>query len=250
MLSLRTFGKDVVAHLVGRFGYELKIREAPLRDFPEFLAQCRARGLRAATVFDAGVGTGTPWLYEAFADSKIVLFEPLSRFCSVIEELKTRYDIEAHATALGDETGQIEISVPQHFATSASMKRYRPNFLDAIERRDGEWTFETETIQIARLDDLNTYEAPFVLKIDVEGFELELLQGATKTLERTELIIVEASLIERYENGSTLLDVANFLDQHGFALYEIVDMGTRDNRGVVGYVDAAFVPKGSALRAL
>ena len=121
---------------------------------------------------------------------------------------------------------------------------------EVIERQGVRLTYETETIRISRLDDLNTYEAPYLLKIDVEGYELELLKGAEKTLEDTGLIVVETSLIERYENGCTFLDVANFLDARGFALYEIVEMGVRTHAAPVAFLDAAFVPKTSVLRVL
>ena len=249
-MSLRNLGKNLVVDLLMRFGYELKISDAPLRGYSTFLTQCRQRGLQVNTVFDAGVGMGTPWLYETFSDKKIVLFESLNRFAPVIEALRSKYDLEAHATALGDEPGEADMEVPREFATSASLKKHGRALLEAIERQGVARTYETETIRISRLDDLNTYEAPYLLKIDVEGYELELLKGAKKTLEETGLIVVETSLIERYENGCTLLDVANFLDARGFVLYEIVEMGVRTHAAPVAFLDAAFVPKTSVLRVL
>jgi len=248
--SLKGFGRRTLATLVERFGYELKVKAAPLRGYTTFLEQCKKRGLAISTVLDAGVGMGTPWLYECFPSSKIVLFEPQRQFLSVMEALRQRYDVEYHVTALGARQGEAEINIPREFVTAASLKTHSKNLLLAIRREGLRRTYETEKVPISTLDTLNTYAPAYLLKIDVEGSELAVLHGAERTLKNTALLIVETSLVERYEDGCTFIDVANFLDAHGFALYEIVEMGVRTSSAPVAFLDAAFVPKKSHLRNL
>ena len=249
-MPFRRAGKTVLSHLLNRYGYTIQPKDAPLRGFEVFLEQCKARGLTVATVFDAGVGMGTPWLYEAFPESKHVLFEPLERFVPIMEKLKGEYDVEYHRTALGSHSEQVEIHVPREFATSASLKTHSQVLLSAISRSGTPRTYDHEMVSVSKLDDLNEYEPRYLLKIDVEGSELDVLMGAERTLQETELVVVESSLAERYDDGCTFADVVRFMDTHGFALYEIVDMGTRSVTAPVAYLDAAFVPKGSKLRAL
>ena len=240
--------RNIAEGALDRFGYELKIKGEPLRGYASFLANCKQRGLEVRTVFDGGVGFGTQWLYNAFPDKKIVLIEPLKEFVPVMEDLGRSYDAEYHITALGANSGQLEINVAQEHLTSSSLKEQSADLAADLKERGRQRSFEQRIIDVNRLDDINKYEPPFLLKLDVEGYEVEALRGAEKTLKNTELVIVEASLMDRYGDGQSFLDIYKFLDESGFALYEIVDMATRTSHAPVVYLDAAFVPKSSKLR--
>ncbi len=77
-----------------------------MRGYAACLQYAKTRGLDPKTVLDVGVGRGTPWLYDAFPDSKLVLFEPLSVFDSDIEQLVRHYGADAHKVALAREAGR------------------------------------------------------------------------------------------------------------------------------------------------
>src|SRR6185369_12044980 len=109
-LAMKTIRGCVEALLQVR-GYELKEIDSPLRGFDGCLQYAKSRGLSPKTVFDVGVGNGTPWLYEAFPDSKLVLFEPLSVFDSDLEALVRQYNADAHRVALGRAPGSAPFNV-------------------------------------------------------------------------------------------------------------------------------------------
>ena len=57
---------------------------------------------------------------------------------------------------------------------------------------------------------------PSLLKIDVQGFELEVLKGATGLLPEIDAVSVEASDVELYEGQALLGEIERFLDEAGF----------------------------------
>ena len=75
-------------------------------------------------------------------------------------------------------------------------------------------------VKISKLDSIidgfSTPSNTLAIKIDVEGFELEVLKGAKETLKRTDLVIVESSIAELYVNNPNYLDVLCFMDEQGF----------------------------------
>lgn len=87
--------------------------------------------------------------------------------------------------------------------------------------------------------------APDFIKLDVQGFELEVLKGAAAALTAAEFVLLEVSLWQ-YNQGSPLLaEVIGWMDQHGFRAYEIFDISRRGD-GVLVQVDVLFVRKDSA----
>ena len=74
---------------------------------------------------------------------------------------------------------------------------------------------ETETVEIHTLDDYYNPQYNF-LNIDVQGYELEVLKGGTKTLENIDAMIVEVNRDEMYEGCPMIEDIDNFLDGFGF----------------------------------
>jgi len=60
--------------------------------------------------------------------------------------------------------------------------------------------------------------APALLKIDVQGFELEALQGCASLLGSFQYVYVECSFVELYEGQALAHDVIGYLGEHGFRL--------------------------------
>lgn len=91
--------------------------------------------------------------------------------------------------------------------------------------------------------------APYFLKLDVQGYELEVLRGAEQLLSNTEAALLEVSLLE-YNLGAPLFaEVVAFMSSRGFVVYDIAGFYRRESDDALYMVDLLFVRVNSALRS-
>lgn len=115
-------------------------------------------------------------------------------------------------------------------------------------------TYEKDLVELPlkRLDDVQPVKAlsaPLLLKLDVQGYEVEVLSGATETLDRTEVILSEVSLLE-YNKGSPLMhEVIAYLSARNFLPYDICGGLRRSSDAALYQTDLIFVRCDSDLRA-
>src|SRR5205823_1350672 len=108
------------------------------------------------------------------------------------------------------------------------------------------------TVPVARLDELVAERAlpgPYVLKADVEGAELDVLEGAGALLAHTELVLLETSLFAFWEGAPVLADVIAWMREHGFAVYDFYGGHLRPLDGALAQLDVAFVREDGRFRA-
>ncbi len=175
----------------------------------------RRYGFRPATVFDVGVDAGTPALYEAFPDARFVLIDPLEESRTRAARWIERLGAEFHCCALGAESGTVTLTVPE---TSAKVRHARASVLATTEDYGQEFArFSSREVPLRRLDDIaQGAEPPFGIKIDTEGYELAVIEGAAATLRETEFVIAEVAVKRRFEGGYRFSELIAALGRHGF----------------------------------
>ena len=149
----------------------------------------------------------------------------------------------AERMALGSKNENIEINISSNLVSS-SILDMKKNHLDA----EPESKYITkEKIQVKMLDDVLLLDEiknkNILIKIDVQGYEMEVLKGASVILKHCKMICIELSLVTVYENSLPYDKVISFLNESGFYLFGL-QSGFVDNiTGQVLQVDGIFVRK-------
>ena len=87
------------------------------------------------------------------------------------------------------------------------------------------------------------------MKLDVQGHELEVLNGATKSLAHAEICLLEVSLLNLGDNNPLLAEMISFMDVNHFQAYDISQFMRRPFDNTLYQLDLFFVKKDSALVA-
>ena len=206
------------------------------------LLRARNLGVRPKTVFDVGVATGTNGYYGAFEDVRYVLIEPLEESASFMKQIVETYPGSiAIQAAAGPKAGEANFMVCPKLSGSSFLLKPR-----------GSTVRKVPVVTLDGVVEEHALEGPFVIKLDVQGFELEVLKGAVRTLQQTEIVIAEASLwADRKGRGMVkLVDLMAWLDEHGFVLYDIANLARRSLDAAITELDLVFCPADSPLRAV
>ena len=185
------------------------------------------------TVVDVGANRGqfATFAREMFPGAAIFSFEPLDGPAATFEAVLGGDDrIHLARNAIGSRSGTATIYVTTRDDSSSLLPPGK-----AQDEVFGVRAAGTQEIAIRRLGDCLTPDAlagPALLKIDVQGAELEVLAGSADLIDRFDAIYVECSYLPMYDGQPLVPDVARWMDQHGFRLNGVYNQ----------YVDAGLGP--------
>ncbi len=189
------------------------------------LAVLRQRQVPVATVIDVGVLSGTPELLEAYPDRPHLLFEPVAEFAAAIEHHYRNVPHRLIQAAVSDSSGDTHLRTVGMIGGVAISHSF---MTDAAEQA-------SRTVPRVSLDDYlsaNPAEPPYFLKIDIDGDELKVLAGASETLKRTSIIMIEVTV-------HTMMPRLQWLMDAGFQLFDLTEPAYYDDS--LWQCDAVFV---------
>lgn len=169
-----------------------------------------------AHVIDVGVADGTPDLYKRFPNAFLDLFEPHPQYQEHLAAtiMKTR-DGRLHRMALGSSEGTAKLHLKGRTGSTFAGDR-------------GEGAIEVPVRRLDTVIEPGSIRRPCLLKIDTEGFELEVLRGAAGLLAYIDCVVSELhfGLPHMYRPR----DLTGHLEAQGFEMTEMLDFHTRQGR--------------------
>jgi FkbM family methyltransferase len=237
MSVLLSKSKQVVNRALVHIGLRID-SDSIIPRFDRLVSALDGVGLRPRTIFDVGVAAGTPWLYDAYPEAKYFLIDPIPQSLQLMNDLSEQLDADVLNIALGNYDGTARIKIrPDHSGSSIFE-----------EVGDAEIVEELE-VPIRRFDSVITeFERPTLLKLDVQGAEIMVLEGIGSRLRDLDVAIVETSLIATLKNEPELADVVALMKASNFVLFDITGVTRRPLDHALAQIDAVFVPSDSLLR--
>jgi len=198
---------------------------------------------RISIILDVGANTGqyAAHLREIGYSGRIVSFEPLrDEYAALDIRASSDEKWHTHNYALGDTDGQQEINVAEN-SHSSSLLAVLPRHLDSAPAAQA---VSTQRIELHKLDSIydnvcSSDDIPY-LKLDAQGYEMKILNGAAQTLDKIDTIQLEMSLTPLYQGETGLPEMATWLYDQGFVLVSL-EPGHADSRtGQLMQVDGIF----------
>jgi FkbM family methyltransferase len=222
-------------------------RKEGARDLYRLLNKPWLRPESIGTVLDVGANEGQ-FIKVArvlFPKASILAFEPNPRLTRSLQTLLTA---EGNGAVLPIACGRESTAMPLHlteFSPANSLLQPATHRVPDFPSLEAEDTVE---VKVERLDDAvrasSLAHAPYLLKIDVQGFEWEVLQGAIGILPDVMVIICEVNAVALYAKQAGFEQIYGFLYEHNFRLVDLGEPIRARGTGEVLYFDVAFLKTG------
>jgi FkbM family methyltransferase len=203
------------------------------------LADMAARGFIPRTIVDVGAfeGNWSKMAKRIWPSGRLFMIEPNFEKKEWLLKIANDLDAGLFCELLGAEDGQ---EVQFHVMESGS----------SIMAERSEVPRTVESRRLRTLDSLlKDVEPPALLKIDAQGYELQILKGASRILPDFEAVLLEVATIEINKGAPLLHEVVAYMKAHGFVAYDILEIHRRPLDKALNQVDIVFVSERSRLIA-
>jgi len=217
----------------------------PFGDMRTFLAYVAGLGLDPHLIVDVGAHRGdwTAIALDCFPRAGVLMIEPQPELRSSLQEFcAERGNVRCVETAAGARREERYQTIWPDLQGSSFLPHPDPRRIASGEQR---------LVPVRTLDELLVEDGrgiPEIVKLDVQGFELEVLKGAPSILGRTELMILETSLFAFLDDIPTLREVIEFMADHGYEFYDVAGYIRRPVDAALGQLDVAFALRRGFLR--
>lgn len=182
---------------------------------------------RSPLIYDVGANNGDFALAfaRAYPGAKVVLFEPIPSHLVRLRALQKlgSFDWDVRPFALGSRSETLEIEIPEGQEAASSLHGFSEVYLSSNPRASA---IARQQCEVRRLDDLEEENGGSsridLLKIDVEGYEFAVVEGAERTLRRVDRVVVEVSRLRHSdEPGCPVAKMAEKLAAAGLSLFRM-----------------------------
>lgn len=248
---LRAILTKILNPLVIRLGYVHWSNAAPEKKsyaknslLEVFFKNIEAMGFTPKHIIDIGANHGT-WTRETlkyFPDAYYTLVEPQEWLKPSLHDLlDNNLKISFNAFGAGAKSGSFMFTIVDR--DDSCTFRYT----EEEAKSKGLKQIEIPILTLNEIVQRNsTLPFPDLVKIDAEGLDIAVLEGASNLIGKTEVFLVEAALFCK-EFDNSLLKMVNYMDDKGYSLFEITDLNRPFSPQVLWLVELAFVKKGGIL---
>ena len=209
-----------------------------------FFRNIKEMGFIPQHIIDVGANHGT-WTRETlkyFPDAFYTLVEPQEWLKPSLQDLlDDNSKITFNPFGAGAKSGSFMFTIVDR-DDSCSFR-----YTEEEAKAEG---FKQVEIPIVTLNEILERNAslpfPDLVKIDAEGLDIEVLEGASDLMGTTEVFLVEAAIFNK-EFENSLLNMVNYMDQKGYRLFELTDLNRPFQPNVLWLVELAFIKKGGII---
>ncbi len=241
--------KNTIQNILQTFGYRLQ--QLPTKEQKKQIAESEIRKImwlkktQIKTIFDIGANTGqfARYINQIFPQAILYSFEPLEDcYNELVSNFQEIPQFQAFNVALGNETTQMEIYRSQ-FSPSSSLLAMAELHKDAFPHTQDQTVYKVDVVRLSDIAQKLHLQKPILIKLDVQGFEDKVIAGGKDVIEQAEIIIIEMSVEELYENQPLFDDIYKILVSLGFKYKGSYEQLHSPQDGRILQIDGIFMKR-------
>ncbi len=240
--------KEWVQSVFGRFGYQIRRMEANVTLDNAYAEQKRLVTNSAQTIIEVGAADGrdSQSYCNDYPRATVYAFEPMPGSYEKLaaKATETGERLKTYQAAVSDKKGTATFFVAEWQEASSLLKpAITGSNFDAYHATRQEIEVAVETLD--GFCAANNIESVDILKLDAQGAELKILEGAKSLISNGKigLIYTEIQFVELYQGAAQFWQVWQFLAQYGYALHNIYNIN-HNHEGKICWGDAIFIKLG------
>ena len=218
-------------------------RRLRLPEIPVALERLAGLGFSPGLIFDVGAYRGdfAATCLTTWPDTRVGCFEVQPRRVEQLRQIAESRPgaLGVHPVLLGARDAAEATLYEAETASSVLREQHRP------QPRSNVYPMTTLDGVVAREYQGRT---PDLLKLDVQGYELEVLKGAERSLPTIEIILAETNLLDIHQDVPLLADIIAWLQARAFVAYDICGLTRRPLDDALWQADVLFVRADSRFR--
>jgi FkbM family methyltransferase len=233
--------KFLIQRNLRKFGWE--IRRFALEEEAQLVRFLKLQNVDVVLDVGANIGQFAMGIRQAGFAGKIISFEPQSSAHARLSALAANLENWqiAPRCAVGASKGKTEINISQNSVSSSILD------IDATHTSNAPASRYTskESVDVITLDACAEIPATcrMFLKVDTQGFEMPVLQGADKLLKRLAGVQLETSLTELYKGQATFTELINHMEARGYTIWSLTPGFNNRETGQLLQADVTFLKR-------
>ncbi|MDQ3046991.1 MAG: FkbM family methyltransferase [Bacteroidota bacterium] len=191
-------------------------------------------------IIDGGAnkGTMTELFLSMYPKSKIYAFEPHPALAGRLQEkFGAVKNVDVHPVAIGAENATMKFNILNYENSSSLLKPSATNFKYHQDKMN---TSQEVDVQVKRLDQVITEKEVDIMKLDLQGYELEALKGCEGFIRKVKVITTEIEFVPLYNDQPLFGDIDVYLRSKGFYLLNLYELYTQKD-GQLTAGDAVYL---------
>lgn len=198
------------------------------------IKEMKQRGFLPKTIIDVGAYTGgwTSRVIDYYPNAKFIMCEAQPEKEDFLKKIKAKYpdQIDYHMGLLGSAEKE---NVPYYLMETGS----------SVLEENTDYDREITQLPMHTLDNIirsKSLAQPCFLKLDVQGYEIEVLKGAQELLSKVDIILLEVSILEYNKGAPLIADILAFMNSSGFSVFDITDLKRTSGEHALFQADIFF----------
>ena len=204
----------------------------------QFFQCIKNLGFDPKHIVDVGANRGT-WTrnaFQYFPDAYFSMFEPQAYLSGSFTDLLKNPKIKFHAKGVGPYSGMMDLT------TSDRDDSFSFSFTAEQAKAFGVRQVKAPVITLDEFLPTLDLPQPELVKIDAEGWDLEVLKGAESTIANAEVVLMEAAVMNKMFKN-TIKDVVFEMGNRDFFVFDITDLNRTSKDNALWLTEIAFIKK-------